>query len=509
MQALEGLRTRLREVDDLRSAGALLRWDQQVLMPPGGAAARGRQLATLGRLAHERLTDAAVGRLLDRAERETAGLADDSDAASLVRVARRQFERAARIPAALVAELDAHCALTYQAWAAADDFAAVRPLLERTVALSRRVAECTPGFACILDPLMDAEEPGLKAAEVRALFAALRAGLVPLVRAIAARPPVDDACLRQHAPIAAQLAFGRRVVEAFGFDFGRGRLDLTAHPFTMKSSLGDVRITTRVREDVLTGALFPLLHECGHALYEQGLRPELEGTPLAAPASFAVDESQSRLWENRVGRSRELWEHLYPQLQRAFPAQLGAVELDTFYRALHRVQPSPVRGFADEVTYDLHVMLRFDLELDLLEGRLAVADLPRAWGERFEADLGIRVPDDRRGVLQDVHWYSGPVGGVFQGYTLGNVLSAQLHAAALAAHPEIPAQATRGAFDTLRGWLREHVYQHGAKLTAGELVRRATGQGLSVTPYLDALWSKYGALHGLGDAARPPRGPAA
>jgi carboxypeptidase Taq len=500
MKALDELKARLLEVDDLNGAAMLLRWDRQTYMPPGGGPARGRQTATLSRLAHEKFTDAAVGRLLDQLDRETASLPPDADDAALVRVTRRLYEKAVRVPGSLVSEFNEHAAVSYQAWTAAkpaNDFAAVRPLLEKTLELSRRQASCFPGQESIADPLIDTFDHGMKASTVRELFAALRARLVPLVRAIASRPPADDACLRQSAPLAEQLAFGRQVVEALGYDLERGRLDLTAHPFMTKFSLGDIRITTRVREDALTDALFSTLHECGHALYAQGIRRELDGTPLAEAASAGIDESQSRLWENLVGRSRGFWEHFYPALQRAFPRRFDEVDLDTFHRAINRVERSLLRGGADEVTYNLHVMLRFDLELDLLEGRLEVKDLARAWRERFEADFGIPVPDDRRGVLQDVHWYDGPIGGVFQGYTLGNILGAQLYAAAVAAHPRIPGQIAKGEFGALRGWLRDNIHQHGAKFTAAELIRRATGEDMSIEPYLAYLWGKYQPLYGL------------
>jgi len=504
---LDELKARLLEVNDLGSAAAVLRWDQATYMPPGGAEARGRQTATLGRLAHERFTDAAIGRLLDELERETAGLPYEHDDAALVRVTRREYDRAVQVPSAFVAELGEHDARTYQAWTEArpaNDFARVRPLLEKTLELSRRLADFFPGYESVADPLIDYSDYGMRASSVRALFAELRARLVPLVRAITARPPADDACLRQHAPEADQLAFGLEVIRRYGYDLERGRQDKTHHPFMTKFSLGDVRITTRVREDDLTDALFSTLHECGHALYEQGIRPEFDGLPLAEGASAGVHESQSRLWENLVGRSRGFWEHFYPRLQSVFPAQLAAVPLDTFYRAINRVARSLIRTDADEVTYNLHVMLRFDLELDLLEGRLAVADLPDAWRARMQADLGVAPPDDRDGVLQDVHWYAGLIGGQFQGYTLGNVLSAQFFAAATRARPEIPAAIARGEFGALHGWLREHVYQHGAKFTAAELVERATGQPMATGPYLDYLWRKYQPLYGLaGDASAP------
>ncbi|HTR97726.1 MAG TPA: carboxypeptidase M32 [Candidatus Acidoferrales bacterium] len=500
MRALDRLKARLIEIDDVNGAASLLRWDQMTYMPPGGATARGRQLATLARLAHEQFTAPETGALLEAAERETAGLPYDSDEASLTRVTRRLFDQSVKVPAALVAEFNDHATRIYQAWTVArpaNDFESLRPLLEKTLELSRRQANCFPGYESIADPLIELFDFGLKASSVRTIFSGLRARLVPLVRAITSRTPPDDACVRQYAPHDEQIAFGVDVIRSFGYDFERGRQDETHHPFMTKFSLGDVRILTRVRDDDMTDALFSTLHECGHALYEQGIRMELEGTPLAGGTSSGVHESQSRLWENLVGRSRGLWEHFYPRLVKRFPQQLGAVPLETFYRAINKVERSLIRVDADEVTYNLHVMLRFDLEIDLLEGRLAVKDLPRVWRERFEADLGIAVPDDRRGVLQDVHWYSGPIGGVFQGYTLGNIMSAQFFDAAVRAHGEIPAQIASGRFDTLRGWLRDNVYQHGSKLTADEVLQRATGSAMSIEPYMNYLWGKYQPLYAL------------
>jgi carboxypeptidase Taq len=320
---------------------------------------------------------------------------------------------------------------------------------------------------------------------------------VPLVQAIAAQPTADYACLRQKFPEAQQLAFGSAVVKQLGYDFQRGRQDKTHHPFCTTFSLGDVRITTRVKENNLGDALFSTIHEAGHAMYEQGIRRELEGTPLARGTSSGVHESQSRLWENLVGRGRGFWRFFYPKLQAAFPAQLGSVPLDAFYRAINKVERSLIRTDADEVTYNLHVMIRFDFELQLLEGKLAVRDLPEAWRERYQADLGIASPDDRDGVLQDVHWFGGQIGGVFQGYTLGNILSAQFYAAALRANPQIPDQIAGGEFTPLHAWLQENIYQHGAKFTANELVKRATGQPLTIEPYIRYLRTKYGELYKL------------
>ena len=497
---LEELKSRLAEIDDLEMAEALLSWDQSTYMPSGGVTARARQRATLGRLAHEKLTDPAVGRLLDALRPYEESLPHDSDEASLIRVTRRDYEKATKVPPTFTAEFRSHMSASYQAWTKArpaSDFAAMRPYLEKALDLSRRYADFFPGYEHVADPLIDDSDEGVKASTVRAIFAELRRELVPIVRAITSQPAADDSCLRGHFPEPAQWDFGLKVIADLGYDFERGRQDKTLHPFTTKFSLGDVRITTRVKPDDLREALFSTVHEAGHALYEQGIRRDLEATPLAAGTSAGVHESQSRLWENLVARSRGFWQHYYPQLQAAFPSQLGSVPLDTFYRAINKVERSLIRVDADEVTYNLHVMLRFDLELDLLEGKLAVRDLPEAWRERMVADLGIAPPDDRDGVLQDVHWYGLRLGGVFQGYTLGNILSAQLFEAATRAHPEIPRQIEAGEFGTLRGWLTEHVYQHGRKYAASELIQRATGGPLSIGPYVRYLRAKYGELYRL------------
>ncbi len=424
----------------------------------------------------------------------------DSDDAALIRVARRDYDRAVKVPPAFVAKFSAHQSATYEAWVKArpaNDFAAVRPYLEKTLEYSRELANYFPGYDHIADPLIDFADFGMKAATIRALFADLRKELVPLVQAIAAQPLTDDACLRQNFPEAQQLAFGSAVVKQLGYDFQRGRQDKTHHPFCTTFSLGDVRITTRVKENNLGDALFSTIHEAGHAMYEQGIRRELEGTPLARGTSMGIHESQSRLWENLVGRSRSFWQYFYPKLRVAFPAQFDSVPLDVFYRAINKVERSLIRTDADEVTYNLHVMIRFDFELQLLAGKLAVRDLPEAWRERYKTDLGIAPPDDRDGVLQDVHWFGGQIGGSFQGYTLGNILSAQFFDAALRANPQIPDQIAKGEFAPLHAWLQENIYQHGAKFTANELVKRATGQALTIEPYIRYLRTKYGELYKL------------
>ncbi|MCB8984635.1 MAG: carboxypeptidase M32 [Ardenticatenaceae bacterium] len=499
-EKLAELKRRLLEIDDLNAATAVLNWDQTTYMPPGGAAARGRQLATLSQLAHEKFIDPEVGRLLEELRPYAESLPYDSDDASLIRVTQRQYDKSTKVPSALLGAFYEHSAAAYQAWTAArpaNDFTAVQPYLEKTLDFSRQVANCFPGYDHIADPLIDFSDEGMKAETVRALFAELRAQLVPIVQAIVDQPVADNSCLLQTYPEADQLAFGQKVIRAYGFDFQRGRQDKTHHPFMTKFALGDIRITTRVKPNDLSEALFSTLHEAGHAMYEMGIKKDLDGTPLANGTSSGVHESQSRLWENLVGRSRPFWEHYYPELQAAFPDQLNGVSLDTFYRAINRVERSLIRTDADEVTYNLHVMIRFDLELALLEGSLAVKDLPDAWQARYQSDLGLQAPDNRDGVLQDVHWYGGFIGGAFQGYTLGNIMSAAFFDQARQAQPAVLDEMRQGEFATLHGWLKENIYQHGSKFTANELIERVTGGPLSIDPYIRYLRTKFGELYAL------------
>jgi carboxypeptidase Taq len=494
------LKTRLTEIFDLQHAGALLSWDEATYMPPGGAAARGRQSALLARLAQEKSIDPAIGKLLDELRPYEESLPYESDDASLIRVARREYERALKLPPQFVAEFIEHISKTYNTWVVArpeNNFKILEPLLERTLDLSRRMADFYPGYEHIADPLIDDADFGMKATTLRALFAQLRRELVPIVQTITAQTPADDACLKLHYPQADQLEFGLEIIKQLGYDFNRGRQDLTYHPFMTSFSLGDVRITTRVDENDLSSALFSTIHEAGHAMYQQGIRMELDGSPLADGVSAGIHESQSRTWENLVGRSRGFWEYFYPKLQVKFQEQLKHVSLETFFRAVNKVQRSLIRTEADEVTYNLHVMIRFDIELALLEGNLLVRDLPEYWHARYNADMGMRAPDDRDGVMQDVHWFVGSIGGMFQGYTLGNIFGAQFFSQALKAHPGIPAEMTQGKFDTLHTWLVENIYQHGNKFTANELVQKATGGPLSIEPYLAYLKTKFGELYQL------------
>jgi carboxypeptidase Taq len=499
-QAKAELVARLREVGDLRAALAVLGWDQSTYMPPAGAEARARQIGTLEGIAHAKATDPAIGRLLDQLQPYADSLPPDDDDAALVTVTRRTYERLIRVPNEFAAEIAGHFAESYSVWAEArpaNDFARVRPALEKTLDLSRQYANFFPGYQHVADPLIEVADYGMRAATIGPLFEELRQLLTPLVKAIGERPQVDDSLLRRHYPEARQWQFGEAAIRDYGFDFARGRQDKTHHPFMTKFAWGDVRITTRFDEHDLSGGLFSTLHEAGHALYELGIKQEYEGTPLDEGTSAGVHESQSRLWENVVGRSARFWDHYYPKLQATFPEALADVSQDQFYKAINKVQPSLIRTEADEVTYNLHVIIRFGLELELLEGKLSVADLPAAWHARYQESLGVTAPDDRDGVMQDVHWFAGPIGGAFQGYTLGNIMAAQFYAAALGTHSEIPSEIGQGRFETLHTWLRANIYQHGSKYTAAELLQRVTGSPLTLAPYMMYLRAKYGDIYGI------------
>lgn len=497
---LAQLQQRLREIADLEGAAAVLNWDRVTYMPPGGASARARQLATLRQLAHTKFTDPKMGELLEGLELEYRDRPYDSDEASLIRIVRRDYDRAVRIPAAFLAEFSQHRATCYEAWAKArqaDDFEIVRPYLEKTLELSRERASFFPESDHIADSAIQSADYGYTVAELKPLFEQLRSQLVPIVEAIGDRREIDDSCLHQHFPEERQLLFCHRAIARMGYDFSRGRQDKTLHPFMTKFSLGDVRITTRVYESHLGQALFSSIHEAGHALYEQGISEAFEASPLGRGASSGLHESQSRLWENIVARSRGFWEYFYNQLQGVFLSQLGQISTEKFYRAINKVRRSLIRTDADEVTYNLHVAIRFDLELALLEGKLSIRDLPEAWRERYRQDLGIVPDSDRDGVLQDVHWYDGAIGGRFQSYTLGNLMSVQFYQRAIAEDPEIPVDIERGNLQTLHQWLKRNIYRHGSKYTANECLQRVTGQSLSVDPFIDYIREKYGDLYGL------------
>lgn len=495
---LEELKARVTEIYDINAAVSVLSWDQATYMPSGGAGARGRQMALLRQMAHQKLVDPRLGQLL--ADLETGQKNGDyhSPEASLIRITRRNYQRAIQVPGDFVAQFSAHRSRCYEAWAKAkeeDNFALVQPELEKTLDFTREYAGFFSGYDHIADPLIEEVDYGMTTATLRPLFAQLRQKLVPLVEAISSCPQPDVSCLQQGFDRQKQLQFTLNLLRQVGYDFRRGRQDESLHPFTTSFSIGDVRITTRVRENNLTEALFSTIHEMGHAFYEQGLDPSLEGTPLAEGTSAGVHESQSRLWENLVGRSPEFWQYFYPQLQGIFPEQLKDVALDQFYRAINRVERSLIRTDADEVTYNLHVMIRFDLELELLEGSLEVRDLPEAWNARYQSDLGVCPESDRQGVLQDVHWYTSTLGAMFQCYTLGNIMSAQIYQAALQDLPHIKDNIAQGDFAPLHQWLIEHIYQFGSVYTPLELMQKVTGSDLTITPFVDYIEQKYRQLY--------------
>jgi carboxypeptidase Taq len=496
--ALTELRERLAEIADLNAAGGLLGWDQQTMMPDRAAPLRAEQLGTLGKLVHERFTDDAIGRLLDAAEAN--GIEAGSVDAAMLRVTRRDWEKARRVPSELAAELARAGALGHRAWVEArerSDFGAFLPYLRCNVELKLRYVECFDGYDDPYDVLLDDYEEGMTSAEVDALFTELRAGLVPLIAAIAERgDAVDDAALHGDFPVERQRQLVSRVVRRLGWSADGWRLDEAAHPFATSFGPGDVRLTTRYDPAYVGMALYGAIHEFGHGLYESQVDPALARGPLGEGVSLGVHESQSRLWENVVGRGRPFAGWLHGQLREVFPEQFGGVDADAFHRAVNRVQPSLIRVEADEATYGLHIILRFELERAMIAGTVALEDLPDAWNARMQQYLGVEVPDDAHGVLQDVHWSGGDI-GYFATYALGNLISAQLWERARADLPGLDEELAAGDGSALRGWLGEHVHRFGRRFPPRELVARATGGPIAVEPFLTYLRGKLGPIYGL------------
>jgi carboxypeptidase Taq len=501
---LQQLKDVLGEVSDVNRAAAVLAWDQETYMPRGGVENRADQMTTLRRIAHIRFTAEAVGGLLDAAEHEVSGLPPDSDEASLVRVTRRDYDHARKLPPDLVAEIARAGAMARPVWEKAReeaDFKLFAPSLEKNVELNRRVADALGYEARPYDALLDRTEPGLTTDQLRGIFDELKAAIVPLVGDIARHADaVDDSVLHRGFDPDGQVAYALQVVASLGYDLERGRQDLSTHPFTISFGRGDVRITTRVSRDFFSECLFGSIHEAGHGMYNQGIGQNLDRTPLWGGASPGVHESQSRLWENLVGRSSAFWRHFFLSLRETFPAPLKGIEDEGFYRAVNRSYPSLIRVEADEVTYNLHILLRFELENELLEGSLKVKDLPEAWNARFKSYLGIDVPNDRDGVLQDIHWSGGSF-ATFPGYTLGNLMGAQLMAKVREEVPDLDAQVAGGDFSALLTWLQTNVYRHGRKFTPNELMERVTGTALTPEPWIAYVRSKFGALYGIGSKA--------
>ncbi|HKG37427.1 MAG TPA: carboxypeptidase M32 [Conexibacter sp.] len=496
--ALTELRERLAEIADLNAAGGLLGWDQQTMMPERAAPQRAEQLGTLGKVLHERFTDDAIGRLLDAAE--AGGIESGSTDEALVRVTRRDWEKARRVPSELAAELARAGALGHGAWVDArerSDFAAFLPFLRKNVELKLRYVECFDGFEDPYDVLLDDYEEGMTSAEVDVLFSELRAGLVPLIAAIAERTDAVDASpLHGDFPVDGQHTLVRRVVERLGWSADGWRLDEAAHPFAIGFGPGDVRLTTRYDPSYVGMGLYGAIHEFGHGLYESQVDPALARGPLGEGVSLGVHESQSRLWENIVGRGRPFAGWLHAQLGEVFPTHFGSVSAEDFYRAVNKVEPSLIRVEADEATYGLHIILRFELERAMISGSVALEDLPEAWNARMKEYLGVDVPSDAEGVLQDVHWSGGDI-GYFATYALGNLIGAQLWERARRDLPDLDAALAAGDGSGLRAWLGEHVHRYGRTYPPRELVARVVGGPIAVEPFLAYLRGKLGPIYGL------------
>jgi carboxypeptidase Taq len=498
--AYENLCAHARETALLASTQSLLGWDERTKLPPAGGEYRAQQMSYLAGVIHKKQTAPEVGEWLN--ELASSPLAADprSETGADIVNLKRDYDRKTKLPQVLVEELAKLSVLGQQLWVEArkaNDFPRFRPLLERMVELKRQEAAAVGYEKEPYDALLDEYEPGAKTTDVARALAGLREQLVPLVAEIAAssrRPNLD--ALKGRYPIPLQEKFGRQATSAIGFDFQRGRLDVTDHPFCGGAGPNDVRLTTRYDENYLPGSFFSTLHEAGHGIYEQGLPGDRYGLPTGEAVSLGIHESQSRMWENFVGRSRAFWEHFFPQAQATFPDTLNNVSLDDFYFANNDVRPTLIRTESDEVTYNLHILIRFELELALVNDQLKVTDLPAAWNAKYQEYLGIVPPNDSDGVLQDVHWSGGAI-GYFSTYSLGNLYAAQLFEAAARDLGDLHDMFRRGEFLPLRDWLRAHIHTHGRRYPAAELARRVTGQPLSHDALMRHLRGKFGPLYGL------------
>jgi carboxypeptidase Taq len=493
MRELEELRRRAGEIADLSGIGGLLLWDQNTMMPPGGADARADQFEALERIVHDRLTDPGLGRLLDALELYEADADPESDEAALIRNLRRDHRKAVNVSTDLAAEIATANARAQQAWMAARDkadFALFQPALEKVLELTHRYIACfdTAEFAHPYDVLLDDYEPSLTTEELRTLFGTIQQELVPLVSAAAAAGE-DGRVFPGHFPKSGQQALAAELLAAVGYDPEHWRLDPSVHPFARSMAHTDVRLTTRWEEDDLAMALYSCLHEFGHGLYEAQMSPSHYRTTLAEATGLGVHESQSRLWENLVGRSKPFCEYALPLFRKHLNGPFEAIEVPELYRNVNQVRLSLIRIEADETTYNLHIALRFELELALVEGRVAVRDLPDAWNEATHRLLGLDTPTLKQGVLQDIHWGTGMI-GYFPTYTIGNLMAAQLWQALTVDLPEIDASIAAGDFAPLREWLRDNIHRHGRKFTSRELLQRVTGEELQVEPFLSYLETK-------------------
>ena len=507
LKTVEALTTRLLEIQRINSAASILSWDQETYMPAGGGEARAEQISTLQGIAHQKLVSPEIEQLLaDWIDPQTGEIRDnpmdawDESARSLLREVWRDYSRAKKLPSDFVIALSRECSLAQQVWAEAKEnhvFSQFLPNLRRVLSLKREEAEYLGYRDSPYNALLDVYEPDSTIATLRPLFAQIKGRLVPLLRKIQqSSAQIDDTILFHPFDQARQLEFGRMVLIAMGYDFERGRLDLSAHPFTTSFHPTDVRVTTRVHEHDLQSCLFSCIHEGGHGLYDQGLDPAHFGTPLGDSVSLGIHESQSRMWENCVGRSRAFWRFFYPMLQQTFHHQLRALDGEQFYAAINRVKPSLIRVEADELTYNLHIMLRFEIEQDLIEGRTRPEDLPWIWNQKVEEYLGVVPSHDAEGVLQDVHWSLGAF-GYFPTYTLGNLYSVQFYEQAKLEIPHLEDEIAAGQLMVLQRWLGQNIHRWGRMFTPDHLVQRVTGKSLDPEPFLSYVERKYGELYRL------------
>jgi carboxypeptidase Taq len=507
LKMLEPLSARLLEIQRINSAASVLSWDQETYMPAGGGAARAEQIATLQGIAHQKLvspeTEHLLGSWLDLQTgvplEHDGELWDESSRAQL-REAWRDYHRAKKLPSDFVVRLSRECSLAQQVWVEAKEqsnYKSFLPNLRKVLSLKREEAQLLGFQDCPYNALLDVYEPGATIAALRPLFARLKAQLVPLLKNIHnSTVQIDDGFLYHAYDQARQMEFGRLVLIAMGYDFEKGRLDLSAHPFTTSFHPTDVRVTTRVHEYDLPSCLFSCIHEGGHGLYDQGLDPAHYGTPLGESVSLGIHESQSRMWENCVGRSRAFWRFFYPILQATFHHQLRAVDMEQFYTVINRVKPSLIRVEADELTYNLHIMLRFEIEQDLIEGKTNPEELPELWNHKMKEYLGVVPSNDGEGVLQDVHWSMGGF-GYFPTYTLGNLYAVQFYEQAKLEIPNIEDEIAAGQLMVLRRWLGQKIHRWGRMFTPDHLSQRVTGVSLSPEPFLRYVERKYSELYRL------------
>lgn len=496
---LEQFKKIMAEVTDLSGAEQLLGWDQQVNMPKGGAEDRGNILETIAGLIHTKFTAPEVGELLEDLKPYADTLDPKSDDACLIKRVAHDYEKRTKVTTEWVSEFAKVTAISQSVWEeakATNNFNLFRPHLEKVVEMRRQYADFFKPWTHVYDPLLDDYEPGLKTSEVKEIFGKLRPQQVELLKAIAEKPLINDKFLHIPYDEKGQWDFGVDVITRFGYDWNRGRQDKAIHPFTTGFGIDDIRITTRFDPERAASALFSTMHEGGHALYEQGVDHSLRRTPLANGASMAVHESQSRMWENIIGRSKSFWKFFYPKLVKLFPQQLGNVSMDAFYKGINKVEPSLIRVEADEATYNLHVMLRLELEIALMEGSLNVKDLPEAWNSRMKDYLGVVPSKDSEGVLQDVHWSTGSI-GYFPTYALGNLVASQIWEKINQDIPTLESQIEQGKFDELLGWLRTKIHRHGAKFEPQVLIKEVTGSTITPEPYIRYLKTKYSDIYQL------------